>query len=58
VAGVYTRLGDTNNAFKWLEKGYVERDGFLVALNADPDWKPLRSDPRFADLLRRVGLPQ
>jgi TolB-like protein/Flp pilus assembly protein TadD len=58
VANVYAQLGDADNAFKWLEKGYVERDGFLVDLNVNPDWKQLRSDPRFKDLVRRVGLPQ
>src|SRR5262249_38826309 len=58
VAGVYAQLGDTENAFKWLEKGYVERDGFLVDLSVNPDWKQLRRDPRFKDLVRRVGLPQ
>jgi tetratricopeptide (TPR) repeat protein len=58
VARVYAQLDDAENAFKWLEKGYVERDGFLVDLNVHPDWKPLRPDPRFGDLVRRVGLTQ
>lgn len=58
VATVYAQLGDASNAFKWLEKGYVERDGWLVALSIDPEWKTIRSDPRFKDLVRRVGLPQ
>jgi TolB-like protein/DNA-binding winged helix-turn-helix (wHTH) protein len=56
VAEVYTILGDKGNAFKWLERAYAERDGFLVSLR-DPEWQSLRSDPRFQDLLRRVGLP-
>jgi hypothetical protein len=42
---------------KWLERGYAERDGFLVSLK-DPEWDSLRSDPRFKDLVRRLGLPQ
>lgn len=58
VANVYAQLSDADNAFKWLEKGYVERDGFLLDLNVNPDWKPLRPDPRFKDIVRRVGLPQ
>jgi TolB-like protein/DNA-binding winged helix-turn-helix (wHTH) protein/tetratricopeptide (TPR) repeat protein len=57
VAEVYTYLGDKENAFKWLEKAYSERDGFLVGLGG-AGWQPLRSDPRFQDLVRRVGLPQ
>ena len=56
VAEIYTHLGDRDLAFKWLEKAYQERDGFLVTLR-DPQWQALRSDSRFADLVRRVGLP-
>ena len=56
VAQVYAELADADNAFKWLEKGYEQRDGFLVDLNVNPLWKPLHSDPRFQDLVRRVGL--
>jgi len=56
VAEVYTYLGDKENAFKWLEKAYSERDGFLVGLGG-AEWQSLRSDPRFHDLVRRVGLP-
>lgn len=57
VAEVYMHLGDNDSAFKWLEKGYLERDGFLVGLGGAV-WQPLRSDRRFHDLVRRVGLPQ
>jgi serine/threonine protein kinase/tetratricopeptide (TPR) repeat protein len=57
VAEVYTHLGDKDNAFKWLERAYSERDGFLVNLR-DPVWQPLRSDLRFTELVQRVGLPQ
>jgi tetratricopeptide (TPR) repeat protein len=58
VGQTYAQLGDADNAFKWAERGYAERDGFLVDLNVQPDWAPLRSDPRFKDLVRRVGLPR
>jgi TolB-like protein/Tfp pilus assembly protein PilF len=57
VALVYLGLGDRDHAFEWLEKGYALRDNFIVRLNATREFDVLRSDPRFADLKRRVGLP-
>jgi TolB-like protein/DNA-binding winged helix-turn-helix (wHTH) protein/Tfp pilus assembly protein PilF len=53
----YAGLGDNDNAFAWLEKAYQERYDRMVWLNVDPLLAPLRSDPRFKDLARRVGLP-
>jgi hypothetical protein len=50
-------MGENGSAFAWLEQAYQERSGWLVNLNIDPALDPLRSDPRFADLLQRVGLP-
>jgi len=58
VAQVYALIGDADNAFKWLEKGYLERDGFLLWMKMDPDWTSFRSDPRFQDLEPRIGLSQ
>jgi serine/threonine protein kinase/tetratricopeptide (TPR) repeat protein len=58
VALVYTGLGDKDAAFVWLNKAVDERTHWLVWLNRDPRWIPLRSDPRFRELGRRVGLPQ
>ncbi len=52
------RLGDSDAAFHWLEKMYEARDGSLTFLHADPRLDPLRSDPRFDDLLRRIGFPE
>jgi tetratricopeptide (TPR) repeat protein len=55
---VYSGLGEKDQAFAWLEKAYEERDGSLPMLKVNPTWDSLRSDPRFADLVRRVGIPQ
>jgi hypothetical protein len=57
-AGIYVLLGEKDQAFEWLEKGYQERSTRLEFLKAEPKFDPLRDDPRFKDLLRRVGLPQ
>jgi eukaryotic-like serine/threonine-protein kinase len=55
---IYAGLGEKDNAFKWLEKGYDERSlGGGETIKVDPIWDSLRSDPRFADLLRRMNLP-
>ncbi len=56
IALVYTGLGDKEQAFQWLDKAYAERDSQLIWINVEPQFEPLRSDARFADLLRRVGL--
>jgi Flp pilus assembly protein TadD len=57
VALIYVALGDKDQAFTWLEKAEKERDGILVRLKVDSRYDSLRSDPRFADLAKRVGLP-
>jgi TolB-like protein/tetratricopeptide (TPR) repeat protein len=56
VAMVYTGLGDKESAFAWLNKAYDERCEYLVYLPTDPMADPLRSDPRFAEFLERLGL--
>jgi hypothetical protein len=58
IAGIYIWIGETDEAFAWLERGYRERDPRMLALKADPGFDPLRSDPRFDDLLRRIGFPE
>ena len=58
VAAVQVRLGDFDGAFRLLEKGYANHGEALVYLNVDPYWDKIRSDPRFRDLVRRVGIPQ
>lgn len=57
VALVYQSLGQKDSAFVWLDRGVSERTHWLVWLNRDPRWRPLRADPRFKSLVRRVGLP-
>jgi len=52
----YVGLGDRDRAFEWLERGYEQRDENLTYLNVSPIWEPLRSDPRFRELLRRMRL--
>ncbi len=57
VAVVYMGMGQRDKAFEWLEKAYQERFYRLVYIGVDPLFDPLRSDERFKDLLRRIGLP-
>jgi serine/threonine protein kinase/Tfp pilus assembly protein PilF len=56
VAWAYAQLGDKENAFFWLNKAYDEHE--LLFIKTEPAYDVLRSDPRYADLLRRMGLPQ
>ena len=58
VAGIYAGLGNKDEAFRLLEKGYEEHSSTMVFLGTDVFWYGMRSDPRYADLLRRIGLPQ
>src|ERR1700756_5032779 len=53
----YTALGEKDTAFGWIEKAMEERSTWLVYSKWEPRLDPLRSDPRFQDLLRRIGLP-
>jgi len=55
-AFLHTGLGNTDQALEWLEKSYQERSNSLLYLKIDPMWDSLRPDPRFQDLLRRIGL--
>jgi DNA-binding winged helix-turn-helix (wHTH) protein/TolB-like protein len=56
IATIYTALGDKDQAFAWLQKAYDERDDRLMFLKVDPFWDSLRSDPRYANLVRGIGL--
>jgi eukaryotic-like serine/threonine-protein kinase len=55
-AQIHAALGQTDQAFEWLEKSYEERYGFLIYLKVEPRFDPLRQDPRFQEIARRVGL--
>ncbi|MFY9574434.1 MAG: tetratricopeptide repeat protein, partial [Blastocatellia bacterium] len=56
VATIYAGLRDRDQAFKWLEKAFEERDIWLMNMKVDPVFESLRSDQRFTNLLRRIGL--
>jgi tetratricopeptide (TPR) repeat protein len=59
MAAAYALAGDKDSAFEWLDKAYAERDGEgITLLKVVPAFKSLRGDPRFTDLLRRLGLPE
>jgi hypothetical protein len=54
----YTGMGNKDEAFAWLQKAFAEHSIVVLALKVDPAYDPLRSDPRFHDLLRRLGFAQ
>ena len=56
IALIYNGLDERDKTLTWLESGLKERDPKLVFLKVEPKWNNLRTDPRFQDLLRRVGL--
>ncbi len=57
VAMLYARAGDKDRAFQYLEQGFREHARHIVYLKSEPQFDNLRSDPRFSDLMRRIGLP-
>ncbi len=58
IAAVYVALGQKETAFEWLEQAYQIRSASLINLKVDPRFDSLRSDRRFSDLVRRIGLPE
>ncbi len=58
MALVYAALGDQDKAFLWLDKAYAQKSTFMTTLKYRSVFDPIRSDPRFSDLVSRVGLPQ
>jgi adenylate cyclase len=55
IASIYVALGENDEAFRWLERAYVEHSGGLYEIAFDPDFAAIRSDPRCADLLHRIN---
>ena len=58
LAGIHIGLGENDSAIEYLEKSYKEHSHWLIYLHLDPSMDALRSNPRFQDLLRRIGLPE
>jgi serine/threonine protein kinase/TolB-like protein/tetratricopeptide (TPR) repeat protein len=58
IARYYALMGDRDHAFEWLEKGYAERSGNMESIKTEDSLEPFHSDPRYIDLLKRMGLPQ
>ncbi len=58
MALIYNGLGERDKTLDWLERGYNERDPKMTFLKVEPKWNNLRNDPRFEDLMRRVGFNQ
>ena len=58
IASTYAYIGKPDSAFSWLEKAYEERDGLITSLNLDIFWENLRSDPRYKNMLKKIGLEQ
>ena len=56
MAAFYAILGESDKAFASLEKAYSEKDLQLQFLRVDPAFDSIRNDPRFVDLLRRIGI--
>jgi hypothetical protein len=56
IVQAYVGTGNNDEAIAWLEKAYLQHSNNLTALNVEPVYDPLRGDPRFQNLLRRVGL--
>ncbi|SRR6266571_191937 len=56
IAGIYVLLGEEEQAFAWLNRG-LEANAIFFFIKDDPLWDPIRNDPRFGAVLRRMGIP-
>jgi len=57
IALVYAFRNQSDKAFEWLDRAYSQRDGGLTETKVDPLLKSLHNDPRFAELLKKLNLP-
>jgi len=58
IAAYYADLGDKDHAFQWLNTAYQEHDILIIGIRADFAMDSLRSDPRYAELVHKIGFPQ
>ena len=58
IAHTYLGFGDTDRVFEWLEKGIEKKDWGILNINDLPEYKPIRSDPRYKALMKKMGLPE
>ena len=58
IAMIYAQMGDIDTAFEWLEKAYQDHEVEMYWLKVEPPFEPLRSDPRWQELLDKVGFPE
>jgi len=58
IAALYMTLGDFDKTFEWLGKAYEARVSWLTYIYSFPEWDPIRSDPRYAELLKKMGFPE
>jgi hypothetical protein len=58
VGLIYIGLGHSDEAFQWLNRAYEERSDLFVYLRVDPRLDPVRSDPRFQEMVRRMNFPE
>jgi len=58
LAEIYCLLGEKEKAYAWLEKAYAEHDSSLLWIKCQPEFDSLSPEPRYQELLRRIGFPQ
>jgi len=58
MAGLYAAAGEKEEALNWLDKAFEQHSSGMAALKVDPIFDNLRTEPRFTELVRRVGLPR
>jgi TolB-like protein/Flp pilus assembly protein TadD len=57
IAEIHLGLGEVDEAFVWLERGFQQRNGWLIHIRDNPRYDPVRQDPRYLDLVRRMNFP-